>query len=508
MTQLSKVHQMQALLKKHFGYDSFRPPQDQIVADLIEGQDLLVIMPTGGGKSLCYQLPALIRPGVAIVISPLIALMEDQVKSLKNQGIEAAFYNSTLNSEQAREVLNGLHRDQLKLLYIAPERLMSLHFIQRLQTCQIAFFAIDEAHCIAQWGPEFRPEYAQLGELKKIFPSIPLIALTATATPLTRDEIINNLHYQPKSYVASFNRPNIYIEVREKQKPFEQLLQFIKQRPTQSGIIYCRTRDKVEQLAVDLQQAGLRAEAYHAGLPYEIRRQNQALFQEDRCQIMVATIAFGMGIHKSNIRFVVHYDLPKNLESYYQEIGRAGRDGLRAQALLLYDPKQTASLRSWIFSETPTHLQAQENHKLNHLIAFSESPHCKRQLLLQYFGEESESYCGFCHSCDYPKQKKEATIQAQQFLSCIYRLNQNYGLQHVIQVLRGGETQKILKANHHFLSTYGIGKHYSAAFWKQLAWQLIHQGYCVQNAQRHNTLALTKKSVPLLKGEEGFVFYE
>lgn len=508
MTRLSKVNQAQELLKTHFGYDTFRPPQDQIINDLIEGQDLLVIMPTGGGKSLCYQLPALIRPGVGIVVSPLIALMEDQVNHLKNQGIEAAYYNSTLDSTQAKEVLNALHRDQLKLLYVAPERLMSPHFIQRLQACQIAFFAIDEAHCIAQWGPEFRPEYAQLGELKKIFPSVPLIALTATATPLTRTEIINNLHYQPKCYVASFNRPNIYIDVREKQNSLEQLLQFIRQRPTESGIIYCRTRDKVEQLAAQLQKAIIRAAPYHAGLPHELRRQNQAAFQEGHCQVMVATIAFGMGIHKSNIRYVIHYDLPKNLESYYQEIGRAGRDGERAQALLLYDAGQTASLRAWIFSQTPPHLQAQENNKLNQLIAFSESPHCKRQLLLQYFGEEGEAHCGFCYSCDYPKQKKEATTQARQFLSCIYRLHQSYGLQHVIQVLRGGESQKILKANHQLLSTYGIGKHYSAAFWKQLAWQLIHQGYCVQNPQRHNTLALTKKAVPLLKGEEEFAFYE
>lgn len=490
------------ILKDYYGFDSFRPPQEDIVNDVIAGQDLLVLMPTGGGKSLCYQIPALLRNGVGIVVSPLIALMEDQVTALKLQGIRAAYYNSSLNSTDARTVLAQLHNDELDLLYIAPERLLSQSFLDRLDELTLALFAIDEAHCISQWGHDFRPEYAALGQLKTNFPHVPIIALTATADIQTQKDIVRKLNYQPKQYIASFNRPNIHYHVLDKNNPIKQLNQFLQTQAGQSGIIYCGTRAGVERVTTKLQELNFRARGYHAGLSHNERREVQSLFRYDKIDIVVATLAFGMGIDKPNVRFVVHHDLPKTIESYYQETGRAGRDGLPAQALLLYDPADSARLRSWIAATPLEEQQRVEHHKLNHMLAFAEATHCRRQILMQYFDETYDQACNYCDVCDNPPKTEDSTVNAQKFLSCIYRLRQNYGLNYVIDVLRGSEAEKIKQANHQSLTTFGIGKDKSAAYWKQLAWQLIHRGFCAQDVEHFNVLRLSKKAVPILRGEE------
>lgn len=497
----SKINAAQ-VLKDYYGFDAFRNKQEEIVHHLVAGLDLLVLMPTGGGKSLCYQIPSLMRSGVGIVVSPLIALMEDQVASLKLQGIRAEYYNSSLSSAQARKVLAELHNNELDLLYIAPERLLSEAFLQRLQECPLALFAIDEAHCISQWGHDFRPEYAALGLLKTHFPKIPIIALTATADVQTQQDIIRKLNYQPKQYITSFNRPNIHYHVAIKTNAVKQLHQFLQTQKQQSGIIYCGTRSGVERLTAKLQELGYRARAYHAGLSHQERREAQTLFRHDHIDIVVATIAFGMGIDKPNVRFVVHHDLPKTIESYYQETGRAGRDGLPAQALLLYDPADSGRLRALISTMSLETQQRIEHQKLNHMLAFAEATHCRRQILLRYFNETYEQACGYCDVCDNPPEFTDATVDAQKLLSCIYRLRQNYGLIHVIDVLRGSASEKLKQFGHHRLTTFSIGNDKSAHYWKQLAWQLIHRDYCFQDTDHFNVLRLTPKAIPVLRGEE------
>ena len=500
--QPAQTPETSAVLKQYFGFDAFRGLQEDIINDVIQNQDLLVLMPTGGGKSLCYQIPALLRKGITIVVSPLIALMEDQVTALKLQGIRAAYYNSSLDAESSRRVLSDLHNEKLDLLYIAPERLVSSAFMQRLEECELALFAIDEAHCISQWGHDFRPEYAALGKLKTSFPHVPIIALTATADKQTRLDIVDKLQYQPRIYLASFNRPNIHYSVLAKNNADRQLDSFLKTVPSQAGIIYCGTRNAVDKLASKLIDKGYQARGYHAGLAYEERREVQSLFRHDRIDIVVATIAFGMGIDKPNVRFVVHYDLPKTIEGYYQETGRAGRDGLPARALLLYEPGDAGRLRSWIMAMDGLEKQRVENNKLNHMIAFAEASHCRRQILLRYFDEESDHHCRYCDVCDNPPVTLDKTVDAQKFLSCIYRLKQNFGMTYTIEVLRGSSSEKIIKAGHQELSTYGIGKDQSSFYWKQLAWQLIHRDYCYQDMSHFNVLRLSAKAVAVLKNQE------
>lgn len=489
-------------LKKYYGFDDFRHPQQEIIDNVIAGKDSLVLMPTGGGKSLCYQIPSLVRNGIGIVVSPLIALMEDQVAALQAIGIKAAYYNSSQSGSEARKILAKLHNEELDILYVAPERLLSSSFLERLEECNVALFAIDEAHCISQWGHDFRPEYTALGQLKSNFPEIPVIALTATADRQTRNDIINQLRYRPKEYIASFNRPNIHYHVIQKANPIKQIDVFLENQSEQTGIIYCGTRNTVDRVAERLQLLGYKARAYHAGLSFKERREVQSLFRFDKIDLVVATIAFGMGIDKPNVRFVIHHDLPKNIESYYQETGRAGRDGLPAKALLLYEPGDSARLRGLIENLTQEEQKRIEHHKLNHMLAFADATSCRRQVLLRYFDEECEQACGFCDVCDDPPITTDATEDAQKFLSCIYRLRQSYGMNHVIDVLRGSSAEKIIQVRHNELSTFGIGKDKSSHYWKNLAWQLIHRDYCFQNTDRFNILQLTKKAAPVLKGTE------
>ena len=482
--------------------------QEEIVDDAINGYDVLALLPTGGGKSLCYQIPTLMLPGVGIVVSPLIALMEDQVAALTALGIRAAYYNSSLTSAAARDVLARLHANELDLLYIAPERLLSDAFMERLHECRIALFAIDEAHCISQWGHDFRPEYAALGKLKTEFPQQPIIALTATADLQTQKDIVVKLQYQPKFYIASFNRPNIYYQVLPKQNPIKQIQHFLQTQMQQSGIIYCSTRASVEKLVAKLQALNYRARAYHAGLGHSERREVQSLFRYDQIDIVVATIAFGMGIDKPNVRFVIHYDLPKTIEGYYQETGRAGRDGCDARALMLFDPADSGRLRGWIHALSDENQQRMEHQKLNHMVAFATATHCRRQILLRYFNEDMTEPCGFCDVCDHPPVTVDATVAAQKFLSCVYRLKQNYGLNHVIDVLRGQNSEKIRQAGHQHVSTYGIGKDLSDADWKHLAWQLIHRDYCFQDPDYFNVVRLSPKAKELLLNNESICLTE
>ena len=491
-----------SILNTIFGYTAFRPHQAEIISDVIAGHDCFVLMPTGGGKSLCYQIPALVRPGVAIVVSPLIALMEDQVSALKNLGVKSAFLNSSLAPPEAEAVLNQLHSQQLDLLYIAPERLMTPNFIQQLQSLPIALFAIDEAHCVSQWGHQFRPEYRQIGQLRAQFPQVPFIALTATADRTTQQDIVAQLQLQtPKIHIGSFDRPNIFYRVQEKHKPMQQLLAFLQNHTNESGIIYALSRKRVEEVAEALQSHGIQAHAYHAGLSSDIRQSVHQQFIRDEIEIVVATVAFGMGIDKPNVRFVVHYDLPKTIEGYYQETGRAGRDGLPAEALLLFSLKDIATAKYFIEQIENAQQQRLENFKLQSMIEFAEAQTCRRNVLLNYFGQPTHTPCGHCDLCLNPPKRFDGKVVAQKALSCVYRLNQRYGMQYVIEVLRGQNNERIRQNNHQTLSTYGIGKDYSAQAWQSIFRQLIHLGYLYPDPTHYNVLRLTPAAKPLLKGE-------
>jgi len=490
-------------LKNIFGYETYRPQQQEIIENLIRGEDAFVLMPTGGGKSLCYQIPSLHRAGVGIVVSPLISLMKDQVDALQACGVRAAFYNSSLKSREARRVLAMLHGEELDLLYIAPERLISDEFLQRLRDIPIALFAVDEAHCISQWGHDFRPEYSQLGRLRKLFPQIPMIALTATAESHTRNDILDRLHLRhARCYITSFDRPNIRYTVLDKIKPFSQLIDFLRNHFGEAGIVYCLSRKRVDDLAAKLKSAGFNAAPYHAGLTTAERQKVQDDFLRDDVRIMVATVAFGMGIDKSNIRFVVHYDIPKNIESYYQETGRAGRDGLAADALLLFGYGDIAIARSLIENTQNSGRKRIELHKLNAMVAFAEASSCRRRILLGYFDEWVEEDCGNCDICLHPPEMIDVTEDARKALSCVYRVNQRFGMGQVIDVLRGSKKERIMQLGHDRLSTYGIGADKSQEYWGGLLHHLVHRGFLQQDVGNYSVLTLTDAARPVLRGEQ------
>ena len=492
-----------ATLQGVFGYSSFRPHQQAVIEGLIAGRNAFVLMPTGGGKSLCYQIPALHREGVAIVVSPLISLMKDQVDALRASGVAAAFYNSALGSAEARRVLAQLHEHTLDLLYVSPERLMSADFMARLADVDIALFAIDEAHCVSQWGHDFRPEYQQLGALRQLFPGIPLVALTATADAQTRDDIVRVLALEEAGcHISGFDRPNIRYTVLEKHKPFEQLLRFLDPREGQAGIVYALSRKRVEEVAGKLQARGVRAAAYHAGLSADVREDVQDDFLRDELDVVVATVAFGMGIDKPNVRFVVHYDLPRHIEGYYQETGRAGRDGLASEALLLFGAQDVGTARRLIENNENPVQKRIEVHKLNAMVGLAESSTCRRRVLLGYFGERLDRNCGNCDVCLNPPEQFDATVEAQKALSCVYRLGQGFGVGYVIEVLRGADNERIRARRHQQLSTYGLGSDRSEQEWTSIIRQLIHHGYLLQDIANYSVLKLTEQARPLLRGDE------
>lgn len=490
-------------LQTVYGYREFRRYQLEIIESLIAGQDAFVLMPTGGGKSLCFQIPALHRSGVAIVVSPLISLMKDQVDALNANGVRAAYYNSSLKSDEARQVLARLHNEDLDLIYVAPERLMSTAFIERLHSISLSLIAIDEAHCVSQWGHDFRPEYVQLGQLRQQFPQVPLIALTATADIQTRQDILNRLYLTKATvFVSGFDRPNIRYTVVDKQKPFAQLLEFLKQHCDESGIVYALSRKRVEEIAAKLVEQGVDAAPYHAGLAGSVRQQVQEDFLRDDLQIVVATVAFGMGIDKSNVRFVVHYDLPKNIESYYQETGRAGRDGLAAEALLLFGYGDIAIARGLIEKGGNSEQNRIEIHKLNAMVSYAEPLTCRRRALLGYFGETMTEDCGNCDMCLNPPDRYDATEDAQKVLSCVYRVGQRFGAKHVIDVLRGSQNKRMLQLGHDRLSTYAIGEDKSQEAWSGLIRQLVHLGFLYQDVANYSVLKLTELSRVVLTGKQ------
>ncbi len=492
------------LLRRVFGYSDFRGAQERIIGRVIAGGDALVLMPTGGGKSLCFQIPALVRPGTGIVVSPLIALMQDQVDALHQLGLRAAFLNSSLNAGEARAVEQGLVSGQFDLLYVAPERLLSERFLSLLDQSRLALFAIDEAHCVSQWGHDFRPEYIQLNLLHERWPHIPRIALTATADGLTRQEIVERLDLaEADHFVSSFNRPNIRYRVVQKDQPRRQLLRFLREEHAgDSGIVYCLSRRSVEEVADFLRGEGFQALPYHAGLPAETRRQNQAAFLRDDQIIMVATIAFGMGIDKPDVRFVAHLDLPKSLEGYYQETGRAGRDGLPAHAWLADGLSDMVTLRHFIdISEAEERFKRVEHHRLNAMLGFCETTACRRQVLLNYFGEEQERPCGNCDTCLEPVESWDGTQAARKALSCIFRTGMRFGANYLIEVLLGKDTARIKSCGHDRVSTFGIGQDLSADEWKSVYRQLVAAGLVRVDLAGHGALQLTEQSRPVLRGE-------
>ncbi len=497
---MSSIHDT---LHEVFGLQEFRPFQQEIIEQVMGGGDAFVLMPTGGGKSLCYQLPALHLPGLTIVVSPLISLMKDQVDALLANGIRAAMYNSTLDAGEAKAVMSRVYNGELDLLYVAPERMMRGDFIDCLSEIQLALIAIDEAHCVSQWGHDFRPEYAALGMLRQYFPDVPVIALTATADPQTHADIVQVLGLQQaRQFATSFDRPNIRYTVLEKQRPQSQLQRFLSNQTDSSGIIYALSRKRVEEVADFLNERGYIAAAYHAGLPADTRKQVQEQFLRDEIRIVVATVAFGMGIDKPNVRFVVHYDLPRHLEGYYQETGRAGRDGLTAEALLLFGLQDVATARYHLDQSNNEDQRRIDSHKLNSMIGFAESLTCRRRVLLGYLGEDMESDCGNCDICLDPPERFDATEAARKVLSCVFRVGQRFGIKHIVDVLRGSDNERIHKFNHASLSTYGIGMEYSQAEWLSIVRQLIHRGFLIQDIAAFSVLKLTPKARVLLSNEE------
>ena len=497
------LEQAQRVLKDIFGYDSFRGRQGDIIERVAKGGDALVLMPTGGGKSLCFQVPALLRDGLAVVVSPLIALMDDQVATLEELGVAAAALNSTLSADQQRELANRIKRGEVKMLYLAPERLVQPRMMAFLQSLNIALFAIDEAHCVSQWGHDFRPEYLQLGQLAEVFPNVPRIALTATADKRTREEIVTRLHLQDaERFLSSFDRPNIFYRIVPKEQPRKQLLAFLSERRSDAGIVYCLSRKKVDEVAQFLCDQGFPALPYHAGLPNETRAANQKRFLNEEGLIMVATIAFGMGIDKSNVRFVAHLDLPKSLEAYYQETGRAGRDGLPADAWMAYGLQDVVMLKQMLQnSEGDERHKRLEHHKLDAMLSLCEETRCRRQTLLAYFDEDMPQPCGHCDNCVDGVQTWDATEPARQALSAIYRTGQRYGTGHLIDVLLGRENEKVRSFGHQHLAVFGVGKARAEGEWRTLFRQLVARGLADIDIEGYGGLRLSDSCRPLLRGE-------
>ncbi len=491
-----------AVLRRVFGFDDFRGPQQAIVEHVAAGHDALVLMPTGGGKSLCYQVPALLREGTAVVVSPLIALMQDQVEALRQAGVRAEFLNSTLDAENAQRVERALLAGELDLLYVAPERLLTGRFLSLLERSRIALFAIDEAHCVSQWGHDFRPEYRQLTVLHERWPQVPRIALTATADPPTQREIAERLDLtQAQHFVSSFDRPNIRYTVVQKDNARRQLLDFLGRHRDEAGIVYAMSRRKVEETAEFLCAQGYNALPYHAGLPAEVRAANQRRFLREEGIVMCATIAFGMGIDKPDVRFVAHVDLPKSMEGYYQETGRAGRDGEASEAWLCYGLGDVVLLKQMIEQgEAAEERKRLERAKLDHLLGYCESMQCRRQVLLAGFGETYPQPCGNCDNCLTPAAAWDATIPAQKALSCVYRSGQRFGVGHLIDILRGSDGEKIRQFGHEALSTYGIGRDLDSRTWRSVFRQLVAAHLLEVDSEGHGGLRLTDASRQVLKG--------
>ncbi|MEW8505728.1 MAG: DNA helicase RecQ [Candidatus Thiodiazotropha sp.] len=493
------------VLRHTFGYSDFRSSQEHIIGHLIDGGDALVLMPTGGGKSLCYQIPAIVREGTGIVISPLIALMQDQVNSLHQYGVRAAFLNSSLSPEEAAAVERTLLQGNLDLLYVAPERLLTAHTLELIHQSRIALFAIDEAHCVSQWGHDFRPEYMQLSLLHERFPQIPRVALTATADAPTRKEIVERLSLQEAAeFVAGFDRPNIRYQISENDgNARERLLRFIRdEHPGESGIVYCLSRRRVEETADWLRSRDIDALAYHAGLDNKTRQQHQNRFRQEEGVVVVATIAFGMGIDKPDVRFVAHLNLPKSIEAYYQETGRAGRDGEAADAWMVYGLQDVITLRQMqAASDADENHKRTERHKLDAMLAFCEITSCRRQALLAYFDDHLAQPCGNCDVCLQPPQTWDATVAAQMALSCVHRTGQRFGVNYLIDVLLGKESERITGFGHHQVSTFGIGQDLTAAEWRSIYRQLIARGLLSVDLEGYGGLQLTQASRPVLRGE-------
>ena len=510
--------QLFAPLKNFFGFDSFRPLQEEIIRDTLAGKDVFAVLPTGGGKSLCFQLPALLRPGLTVVVSPLIALMKDQVDALQAAGVAATFLNSSLAAGESRPRLRGLHNGEFRLLYAAPERLMLSGFLEDLKKWNVKLFAIDEAHCISEWGHDFRPEYRQLSSLREIFPAVPMMALTATATERVRGDIVRQLHLKNAgAYVASFNRPNLTYRVAAKTGAYEQILSFVRARPKESGIIYVQARKTADSMAAKLSADGVKALPYHAGMAAGDRTKNQEAFLRDEARVICATIAFGMGINKPNVRFVIHHDLPKNIEGYYQETGRAGRDGLPGECLLMFSPGDRVKQMRFIDEKPNPQEREIARAQLEQMIHYAEIATCRREFLLGYFGEKfgvpplggsepakaGTPNCAGCDNCLAPRATWDGTTAAQKFLSCVYRIREKsgfgVGVQHVVEVLCGAETEKVRKFGHQTLSTYNIGGEHTRTEWGAIGRELVRLGLLFQNAEKFNIVELTDAGRVALK---------
>jgi ATP-dependent DNA helicase RecQ len=494
---------LQKILKETFGYSSFRFEQQKIIHAILDRKDTLAIMPTGGGKSLCYQIPALYLDGVTLVVSPLISLMQDQVMNLKEIGVEAVFLNSSLSYQESQKAKDKILKGKVKLVYVSPEGILSEHLMAFFESVDVSLIAIDEAHCVSQWGHEFRKDYTRLGELKEKFPDVPVIALTATADAKTRNDITQQLRMKnPEVFISSFDRPNIKYMIMDRTDELKQLDEFIKtHHPKDTGIVYCLSRDKVERVASSLKKLGYPAVPYHAGLSQDVRSKNQARFNADDRIIVVATIAFGMGIDRPDVRFVAHLDLPKSIESYYQETGRAGRDGKPSTAWMVYGLQDVVKLSQMLeTTDADESYKKVARHKLDCMLALCEAANCRRKYLLNYFGEEGSDTCAYCDTCMEPPILWDATVDAQKIMSTIYRTKQTYGAGHIIDVIRGSKSSKISERKHDELSVYGIGKDKPKEHWNTILRQLLNLNYVAIKSWEYRSLCLTSKSIEILTG--------